>query len=87
MHHNSLYARVTKAIINCASISVYYLGFFLKKEFKYPFKSYPIKSRCYILHEYKRFNNYWNPNKKSLKHFIIFLEFNLEAFSFHKEIT
>jgi len=34
----------------------------------------------YIPHEYKRFNNYWNPRRDMLSHFILFLEFNNKAF-------
>jgi len=41
----------------------------------------------YILHECKKYNNYWNPRKNTLAYFILFLEFNSNAFSFGKSIT
>ena len=86
-YFNSLYTRVTKAITNYTSIGKYYLRFFPKENFNCLYKSYPIKSRYYILHKYKRYNNYQNPNRESLNYFVVFLKFNSEAFSFHKEIT
>ena len=56
--------------------------------FSCPCSHYPIESRCHILHECRRYNNnYWNPNRKSFNHFIMFLEFSPGAFSFHEGIT
>ena len=57
---NSLYARATRAIINHAPISEYQLRFFPREEFSCPCRSYSIKSRWHILHDCRRFNNYWN---------------------------
>ena len=71
-HSNSLYVRATRAITNHALIGEYCLRFFSRELFKYPCSLYLIKSRCHILQEYRRYNNYWNPNKKSLKHFVAF---------------
>ena len=59
-HLNSLYARASRAITNHAPIGKYRLRFFPRKEFRCSYRIYPIKSRCYILYEYKRFNEYWN---------------------------
>ena len=60
-HLSSLCARASRAITNHASIGKYRLRFFPREEFRCPCGMYPIKSRCYILHEYRRFNEYWNP--------------------------
>ena len=81
-HTNLLCARATRAITNHAPISEYRLRFFLNEEFKCPCGLYPIKSRRHILHQCVRFNSYWNPRRDSLSHFVMFLEFNPNAFSF-----
>jgi len=86
-HSNSLCARATRAITNHASIGNYCLRFFPKENFNCPCRSYPIESRCHILHKCRRYNNYWNPNRESLNHFVTFLEFNPGAYSFHEGIT
>jgi len=70
-HSNSLYARATRAITNHTPIDKYYLRFFSKENFNCLCKSYPIESRHYILHECRRFNNYWNPNREFLSHFVV----------------
>ena len=57
-HSNSLYVRATRAITNHTLIDKYYLRFFLRKSFKYLCGSYLIKSRCPIIHECRRYNNY-----------------------------
>jgi len=57
-HSNLLCARAIRAIINHAPTGEYRLQFFLKKEFKYPCSLYSIESRCHILYECQRFNNY-----------------------------
>ena len=85
-HSNLLYARATRAIINLASIDKYRLCFFLKEEFQCLCESYSIESRQHILYECQRFNNYWNPRRDSLSHFILFLEFNSNAFAFDNAI-
>ena len=59
-----------------------YLKFFLKENLSCLCSLCPIKSRQHILHECRRYNNYWNPNRKS---FSVFLEFNPRAFSSMKE--
>jgi len=85
-YSNSLYARVTRAITNHAPIAKYqyHLRFFPKENFNCLCKSCSIESRHHILHECRRFNNYWNPNRKFLSYFVVFLEFNSGVFSFHK---
>ena len=86
-YSNSLCARATRAITNHVPIGKYWLRFFPKENFNCLYKSYLIKSRCHILHECRRYNNCWNPDRESLSHFIAFLKFNPGAFSFHKGIT
>ena len=68
-------------------IGEYRLRFFTQKEFKYPCSLYPIKTRHHILHDYKRYNNNWNPRRDTIVHFTFFLEFNSKAFSFRESIT
>ena len=79
---NSLYACAVRAITNYTPTGKYRLRFFPKEEFKCPYRSYPIKSRHYILYECGRFNGYWNPRRDSLGHFVMFLIANLGAFVF-----
>ena len=79
-HSNSLYARATRAIVNHASIGEYCLRFFPQANFVCSCSFYSIESRRYIPHKCKRFNNYWNPRRDILSHFILFLEFNNKAF-------
>ena len=81
-HSNSLCAWATRAITNHAPTGEYRLRFFPREEFKCPCGQYPIESRCHILHEYGRFNGYWNPRRDTLSYFIMFLEFNPSTFSF-----
>ena len=80
---NSLCARATRAITNHAPIGEYRLRFFPNMDFTCPCNNYPIKTRRYILHDCRRFNGYWNPRRDILKHFVIFLIFNLNAFAFN----
>ena len=86
-HSNSLCARAMRAITNHAPIGEYCLRSFPREDFSCPCSVYPIKSRHHVLHECKRFNNYWNPRRDSISHFVSFLEFNLNAFSFGEGIT
>ena len=81
-HSNSLYTRATRAIINYTSIGKYWLRFFSRKEFSFPFSLYPIESRQHILYNCKKFNNYWNSRRDTIAHFSLFLELNSNAFSF-----
>ena len=81
-HSNSLYARATKAIVNHAPIGEYRLRFFPREDFSCPYGVYPIESRQHILHECKKFNNYWNYRRDMIGHFLLFLELNNSAFSF-----
>ena len=82
-HSNLLCARATRAITNHAPIGEYRLRFFPKEEFSCPCNEYPIESRRHILHDCKRFNGYWNPRRDTLKHFIMFLNANPNAFAFN----
>jgi len=65
----------------------YRLRFFPNKEFRYPCGQYPIESRHHILHECKRFNEYWNLRRDSVAYFVIFLEWNPNAFAFSNNIS
>ena len=81
-HSNLLCAQATRAITNHAPIGEYRLRFFPNKDFSCPCNNYPIELRRHILHECKRFNEYWNPRRDSLNHFIMFLVANPNAFAF-----
>ena len=81
-YSNSLCARVVRAITNHAPIGEYRLRFFPNMEFTCPCNNYPIKTRRHILHNCQRFNGYWNPQRDSLKHFVMFLTTNPNAFAF-----
>jgi len=84
-HSNSLCARASRAITNHALISEYRIRFFPKEDFSCLCGSYPIESRHHILHECRRFNNYWNPRRDLISYFVLFLEFNLGAFAFRND--
>ena len=86
-HFNSLCARAMRAIINRILIGEYKLRFFPREEFSCPCGFYSIETRWHILCECKRFNNYWNPKRNLIGHFVIFLEFNPEAFAFQNTIN
>ena len=84
-YSNLLYARASKAITNHAITGEF--RFFPREEFSCSYRLYPIEIRCYILHKYKRFNEYWNLRRNSISHFILFLELNSNAFAFSRPIT
>ena len=86
-HSNSLCARALRVITNHAPIGEYRLRFFPREDFSCPCRLYPIESRNHILHECRRFNEYWNPRRDLISHFILFLEFNPNAFAFANPIT
>ena len=86
-HSNSLCARATRVIVNHAPIGEYRLRFFPREDIMCPCGEYPIETRHHILHECKRYNNYWNPWRDSIGHFVLFLEFNGNVFSFTESIT
>ena len=73
--------------MNYASIGKYRLRFFSWENFSYLYSNYPIKSKCHILHECRRYNEYWNPRRDTISHFILFLEFDHSAFAFANAIT
>ena len=81
-HSNLLCSHSSRAIMNHAPIGEYQLRFFHKEEFLCPCSNYPIETRQHILHECKRFNNYWNPRRDTIAYFMLFLQFNSSAFSF-----
>ena len=57
-HSNLLCTRSTCAITNYTPIGEHCLRFFLRENFSYLCKYYPIKTRCYILYNCKRFDKY-----------------------------
>ena len=81
-HSNTLCTRATRAITNHAPIGEYWLHFFSNEEFSCPYGLYLIKTRWHILYKYKRFNEYWNPRRDSITHFIQFLDRNPRVFAF-----
>ena len=81
-HSNLLCTQATRAITNHAPIGEYRLRFFPNMEFKCPCNNYPIEMRRHVLHECHQFNGYWNPRRDTLKHFVMFLTFNLLTFTF-----
>ena len=86
-HSNSLCARVMRAITNHALIGEYCLRFFPRKDFSCLCGKYPIESRCHVLHECRRFSNYWNLRRDTISQFVSFLEYNLNAFSKGEGVT
>jgi len=62
------------------------LRFFPREDFSCPCGQYPIETRRHILHECKRFNEYWNLRRDSIGHFITFLELNPNVFAFPSPI-
>ena len=86
-HLNSLYMRATRAIINYASIEEYCLCFFPNEDFSCPCGNYLAESRCHILHNCMRFNNYWNPRRDIISYLVSFSEFHLNVFFFRESIT
>ena len=86
-HSTSLCMRATRAIVNHAPISKYWLRFFSQEEFKCPCGTYLIETMHHILFDCKRYNKYWNPRRNTISHFTLFLEFNSSVFSFEESIT
>jgi len=80
-YSNLLCTKATRAITNHALIK-YHLRFFLRENFSCPYGVCPIERRCHILHECRRYNKYWNLLRFMLSHLLVFLKFNLNAFSF-----
>ena len=81
-YSNLLCTKVLRTITNHAPMGEYRLRFFPREEFRCPYGLYSIKLRYYILYECRRFNNYWNPRRDLISHFVMFLEFNPSAFAF-----
>ena len=81
-HSNLLCARAVRAITNHAPIGEYRLCLFPGIDFSCPCSNYPIETRRHILHECQRFNEYWNPRRDLLSHFVMFLTANPNAFAF-----
>jgi len=57
-HSNLLCTRAIRAINNYTPIGKYHLRFFFKKDFSCPCSLYPIETKCHILHNCRKFNNY-----------------------------
>ena len=72
-HLNSLCTWASRAITNHSPIGEYWPRFFPMENFACLCGLYPIKTRWHILHECKRFNNYWNLRGDTLGHFSLFL--------------
>ena len=86
-HSNSLCARTMRTIVNHAPIGKYRLRFFPREDFSCPCGNYPIETRCHILHECRRYNEYWNLRRDSISHFTLFLKFNSGVFLFESTTT
>ena len=86
-HSNSWCTRASRAITCHAPIGEYHLQFFPREDFSCPCGNYPIETRRHILHECRRFNNYWNPRRDTISHFVAFLESNPNAFSFGESLA
>ena len=84
---NSLCTRAFRAITNYMPIGKYRLRFFLSEEFKCSCSQYPIETRCYILYDCRRFNEYWNSRRDFIAYFVMFLECNSNIFVFSNDIT
>jgi len=76
-----------RAITNYVLISKYRLRFFPWESFNYLCNLYPIETRQHILHECGRYNKYWNSRRDTIYYFILFLEFNPNAFAFANSIV
>ena len=63
---NSLCMRAMKAIINHTPIREYHLYFFPNEDSSFLCRNYLIESRHYILHDCRRFNNYWNLRRDTI---------------------
>ena len=86
-YSNLLCVRAMRVIVNHAPIGKYKLRFFPQKDFSCPCRLYPIESRHHILHNYRRFDGYWNLRRDLISYFTLFLEFNSSVFSFGSAIT
>ena len=75
-----------RVITNHAPIGEYRLRFFLWEDFSCLCSNYPIKLKQHILYKCRRHNEYWNPRRDTISHFILFLEFNYKAFAFESAI-
>ena len=85
-HLNSVCVHMSRTITNHAPIGEYRLRFFPREDFKCPCSVYPIESRRNILHDYSKFNGYWNLRRNSLSHFVMFLKTNPNVFAFLSNI-
>ena len=86
-HSNSLCVRASRAITYHALIEEYHLYFFPREDFSCLYSNYPIETRHHIFHDYRRFNNYWNPRRDTISYFVTFLKSNPSTFSFREGIT
>jgi len=79
--------RMDGIYFKCIPFGEYQLRFFLRENFMCPCRIYLIETKCHILYECRRFNNYWNPRRNIINLFVSFLEYNLNAFFFSEGIT
>ena len=84
---SSLCACITRLVTDHAPISEYKLRFFSKESIACLCGNYPIEMRRYILFECLQYKKSWNLKRELLQDILTFLEFNLEAFCFQKDIT
>jgi len=79
--------KAIRAIVNHTAIGEYQLRFFPQEEFKCSYGNYSIKTRCHILFDCTRYNEYWNLRRDIISYFTLFLKFNSRAFLFGESIT
>jgi len=84
---NTVYAHITRLIINHATIGEYRQRFLPSKPVICPCRHAPLKTHNHILFECKRYRQSWNPKQDSLKDILTFLEFNPGIFCFQEGIT
>ena len=84
---NMLYIRASRAITCHTPIGEYHLYFFPREDFICICGDYPIETRHHILHNCKRFNNYWDLRRDTISYFVAFLESNLNIFSKKEGVT
>ena len=70
-HSNSLCTRAMRAITNHAPIGEYKLRFFPREDFSCLRGNYPIETRHHIMHECRRYNEYWNSRRDMIGHFVL----------------
>ena len=72
-YSNLLCIRATRAITNHTPIEEYRLKFFSWEDFSCLCSNYLIETCHHILHECKRYSEYWNLRRNTISYFILFL--------------